>query len=144
VGGVVAAIAAFAVSAEVHHYRRFRACEVELEGAVQSGKTFAAFTSDTRPDGLYRRLERPDGAELRQLVDTWPHAPERTADIEAKASRAQTAAVFLFGDMVYVLLFDKQERLREFVLRWQLGVGAEPSNNELQRTRPAQAMEPRR
>jgi hypothetical protein len=114
-GVVVGVVAAFVVSAEIYHYRRFRACEVELEAAVQSGKTFAAFTSDPRPDGLYRRLDRPDGAVLRQLVNTWPHAPERTADIEAKASRAQTAAVFLFGDMVYVLLFDKHERLREFV-----------------------------
>jgi hypothetical protein len=48
-------------------------------------------------------------------LGTWPHAPERTANIEAKASRARTAAVFLFGDMVYVLLLDEHERLREFV-----------------------------
>jgi hypothetical protein len=114
-GVVLGIVAAFVGSVEVYHYRRFRACEVELEAAVQSGKTFSAFTSDTRPDGLYRRLDRPDGAALRKLVDTWPHAPERTAGIETMASRAQTAAVFLFGDMVYVLLFDKHERLREFV-----------------------------
>jgi hypothetical protein len=114
-GMVLGAVAAFVVSAEVYQYRRIRACETELEAAVQSRKTLAAFMSDPRPDGLYRRVDRPDGASLRELVATWPHAPERTADIDATASRAQTAAVFLFGDMVYVLLFDKDQRLREFV-----------------------------
>jgi hypothetical protein len=70
---------------------------------------------DTRPDGLYRRVEREQHSTLRQLVSTWPHAPERTADLDRRAKRASSSAVFLFGDMVYVLFFDDRDRLQDFI-----------------------------
>ena len=113
-GVVLGGVALVAGSVGYYHYRRFRSCTVELEGAVQSAKTFEAFLHDSRPDGLYRRVERQQAREVRQLVSAWSHGAEQSADLEAKASRAKASAVFLFGDTVYVLFFDERDRLREF------------------------------
>jgi hypothetical protein len=114
-GIVLGAAALVLASAWSYHYRRFRSCVVELEAAVHSAKTYEAFLQDSRADGLYRRLEGHEPGALRQLVSGWSHDPEQSADVDAKASRAQASAIFLFGDMVYVLFFDERNRLEEFV-----------------------------
>jgi hypothetical protein len=116
VAGTILALAiAFVGSAEVYHRRRFQACTTELEAAVQAGKTYGAFLQDTRPDGLYRRVEREERNTLRQLVSTWRHAPEQTTDLERQADRASSSAIFFFGDMVYVLFFDNRDRIQDFI-----------------------------
>jgi hypothetical protein len=43
------------------------------------------------------------------------HTPKDEGDVDALSKRADTSAVFLFSDMVYVLFFDHDDRLREFV-----------------------------
>lgn len=98
-----------------YHPRRFRACAEELEAAVGSGKTLDAFTRDPRPDGLMRRYSRQERSELMAHVATRDHTPKDAADVEAMSNRAHTSAVFLFHGMVYVLFFDQEDRLREFV-----------------------------
>ena len=41
--------------------------------------------------------------------------PKDASDIDVMSKRAHTSAIFLFHDMVYVLFFDREDRLREFV-----------------------------
>ena len=98
-----------------YHSRRFEACATELGAAVRSGKTFEAYAQDPRPDGLWgKRYSRQQRGEFLAEV-TWAHTDKDGADIAAMSNRAHTSAIFLFGDMVYVLFFDDQDRLREFV-----------------------------
>jgi hypothetical protein len=104
-----------AASVAYHHHRRFQGCVAELEAAVRSAKTLDAFVGDPRPDGLYRQFTQSQAGELREVTSMWRSSPSALAEIEAKGRRAHTSAVFLFGDMVYVLFFDAGSRLREFV-----------------------------
>lgn len=106
---------ALAASARIHQFRRLAACSEELDAAVRSAKTFQAFTRDPRPDGLMRRYSHPERSELMAHVSTRAHTPKDAADVKEMANRAQSSAVFLFGDMAYVLFFDGDDRLREFV-----------------------------
>jgi len=98
-----------------YHSRRFRACSEELEAAVRSAKTFEAFTRDPRPDGLMRRYSHQERGELIAHVATRSHTAKDAADVEAMSNRTHTSAVFLLHSMVYVLFFDREDRLREFV-----------------------------
>ena len=99
----------------LYHSRRFQACSSELEAAVRSGKTFELFAQDPRPDGLMRRYSPQEHGELLAHVATRAHTAKDEADVDAMSKRAHTSAVFLFSDMVYVLFFDREDRLREFV-----------------------------
>jgi hypothetical protein len=106
----------FVASAQIYQSRRFRACSQELEAAVRSGKTFDSFTQDTsRPDGLMRRYSAQERGELVAHVATRAHTAKDAADVDAMSTRAHTSAVFLVSDMVYILFFDRENRLREFV-----------------------------
>jgi len=105
----------FVASVQYYHHHRFRSCALELAAAVNSGKSFEAFARDPRPDGLHRRFSQRERHDLRSLTSMWRTTPQGLADIDAKAARAHASAVFLFGDMVYVLFFDEEGRLREFV-----------------------------
>ncbi len=99
-----------------YHSRRFRACSEELEAAVGSGKTLESFAQDPRPDGLVMRRYSPgERGELLAHVATWAHSAKDAADVDAMSKRAHTSALFLPSDMVYVLFFDREDRLREFV-----------------------------
>jgi hypothetical protein len=100
---------------QVYHSRRFRACSEELETAVRAGKTFEAFTRDPRPDGLLQRYSPERRGELLAEVKGWGQTTKDASDIDAMSKRAHTSAIFLFHDMVYVLFFDREDRLREFV-----------------------------
>jgi hypothetical protein len=60
----------------------------------------------------YSPLER---GELTAHVATRDHTAKDAADVDAMSMRAHTSAVFLFSDMVYVLFFDREDHLREFV-----------------------------
>ena len=116
VAGALAGLALLVVAgATYYHHRRFQGCRDELEEAVRSGKPLAAFASDTRPDGLYRQFSQAEAQEVRTVASGWRSSPETLTEVEAKARRAHTSSVFLFGDMVYVLFFDKRDRLQEFV-----------------------------
>jgi hypothetical protein len=105
----------FVAAPRIYHSRRFRACSDELEAAVRSGKTFESFAQDPRPDGLMRRYSPEERAELLAHVAMRAHTTKDEADIDAMSKRAHTSAVFLFSDMVFVLFFDPEDRLREFV-----------------------------
>ena len=62
------------------------------------------------------RLGSPqERGELLTHVATRAHTAKDEADVDAMSKRAHTSAVFLFSDMVYVLFFDREDRLREFV-----------------------------
>ena len=115
VAGLVAFSVFFVVSAHVYHSRRFRACSEELTAAVRSGKTFESFSQDSRPDGLMRRYSPQERSELLTHVATRAHTEKDAADVDAMSKRAHTSAIFLFHDMVYVLFFDRDNGLREFV-----------------------------
>ena len=105
----------FVAAARVYHSRRFRACSEELEAAIRSGKTFESFAQDPRPDGLMRRYSPQERGELLAHVARRTHTAKDEADVDAMSKRAHTSAVFLFSDMVFVLFFDGEDRLREFV-----------------------------
>ena len=105
----------FVTATLVYHSRRFRACSEELEAAIRSGKTFESFAQDPRPDGLMRRYSPQERGELLAHVGMRTHTAKDEADVDAMSKRAHTSAVFLFSDMVYVLFFDGEDRLREFV-----------------------------
>jgi len=113
--GLLVLVLVFFASAYVYHARRFRACSEELEAAVRSAKTFEAFSRDPRPDGLMRRYSHQERGELRAHLATRSHTEEDAANVDAMSNRAQASAVFLFSDMVFVLFFDREDRLREFV-----------------------------
>jgi hypothetical protein len=113
--GLLVLVLLFGAFAHIYHSRRFRACAEELEIAVRSGKTFQSFTQDSRPDGLMRRYSPQERGELAAHVATRDHTAKDAADVEAMSKRAHTSAVFLFSGMVYVLFFDRDDRLREFV-----------------------------
>jgi len=113
--GLLILVLVFFSSAHVYHARRFRACSEELEAAVRSTKTFDAFTRDPRPDGLMRRYSHQERGELMAHVATRSHTEKDAANVDAMSNRAHTSAVFLFSDMVFVLFFDREDRLREFV-----------------------------
>jgi hypothetical protein len=113
--GLSALAVSFVAAVHIFHVRRFRACAEELEAAVRSAKTFEAFTRDPRPDGLMRRYSPQKRGELIAHVATRHHTAKDAADVEAMSNRAHTSAVFLWHGMVYVLFFDREDRLREFV-----------------------------
>jgi hypothetical protein len=116
VAGALAGVALLVVaSATYYHHRRFQGCRDELEAAVGTAKPLAAFASDPRPDGLYRHFSQAEAQEVREVASGWRSSPDTLAEVEAKARRAHTSAVFLFGDMVYLLFFNKDDRLQEFV-----------------------------
>jgi hypothetical protein len=113
--GVTGLVVFFAAFTYIYHARRFRACAEELDAAVRSAKTFEAFTQDPRPDGLMQRYSHQERGELMAHVATRSHTAKDAADVDAMSNRAHTSAVFLLHGMVYVLFFDRDERLREFV-----------------------------
>jgi hypothetical protein len=105
----------FVVGTHIYHSRRFRACSDELEAAVRAEKTFEEFVQDPRPDGLMRRYLPRERSELLGHIAWRAHTEKDLADADAMSKRSHTSAVFLFSDMVFVLFFDKDDRLREFV-----------------------------
>ena len=107
-------LAGVAIATNVYHSRRFAACARELDAAVLSGKSLAAFTDDERR-GWYRTYSREQRSELLQHMTTRSHTDRNYSDADAMSSRAHTSGVFSIGDMVYVLFFDGQDRLREYV-----------------------------
>ena len=113
--GLTALAVLFVATAVNYHARRIRECSDELEAAVRSAKTFEAFTRDPRPDGLMRRYSHQERGELIAHVATRSHTAKDAANVEAMSDRAHTSAVFLLHSMVYVLFFDREDRLREFV-----------------------------
>jgi hypothetical protein len=113
--GLLVLALVFVAATRVYHSRRFRACSEELEAAIRSGKTFESFAQDPRPDGLMRRYSPQERGELLAHVAMRAHTAKDEADVDAMSKRAHTSAVFLFSDMVYVLFFDGEDRLREFV-----------------------------
>lgn len=113
--GLTAVVVSFVAAVHFYHAPRFRACREELEAAVRSVKTFEAFTRDPRPDGLMRRYSHQERGELIAHVAIRSHTARDAADVDAMSNRSHTSAVFLWHGMVYVLFFDRDERLREFV-----------------------------
>jgi hypothetical protein len=114
--GAGIAVAVFGVATALyHHHQRLDGCEKELQAAVASGKTLSAFLSDPRPDGPSMSTPRGDASAFREFVSQWTRDTGTLSEVEAKAKRAKHVDVFLFGDMVYVLYFDGNLRLREFV-----------------------------
>ena len=113
--GLIALVVFFVAMASNYHSRRFRACSEELEAAVRSAKTFEAFTRDPRPDGLMRRYSHQERRGLIAHVATRSHTSKDASDVETMSDRAHASAVFLLHSMVYVLFFDREDRLREFV-----------------------------
>lgn len=112
--GLVTPVLLFAAFTYVYHSRRFQACSEELAAAVHSRKTFEAFSRDPRPDGLWKRYSVQQREQL--IADViWDHSAKDAADVKAMSKRAHASAIFLFGDMVYVLFFDEGDRLQEFV-----------------------------
>jgi hypothetical protein len=104
----------FRFFAEVYHARRFQACRRELDRAVRSAKSLDAFTDDERR-GWYRTYAREQRQALLEHVQTRDHTEHDYSEIAAKSDSAHTSAVFNIGDMVYVLFFDSDSRLRSYV-----------------------------
>jgi hypothetical protein len=93
--------------------RRFEACRRELDAAVRSAKTLDAFSADERR-GWYRTYSREQRRELLEHVKTRDHTEHDYSAIAAMSDTAHTSAVFNIGDMVYVLFFDRDNRLRSY------------------------------
>jgi hypothetical protein len=114
-GLILLLVAALLAAAAYYHHTRFEACRTELDAAVASKRTYESFLADPRPDGVIARFSRAEAKGLRDLAGNWTHRPVVLQEIDAKASRTNSSAVFLVGDMVYVLYFDKQQQLADFV-----------------------------
>ncbi len=113
--GVIALAALSVVIAGRYHARLMQTCVDELQAAVRSGKIFEAFGRDPRPDGMMRRYSHEERGELIAHVATRAHTAKDAADVAAMSDRAHMSAIFLFSPMVYVLFFDQEDRMREFV-----------------------------
>ena len=111
---VTLAMMLFRVAVERYHRGRFEACAHELDAAVRSAKTIDAFMRDERC-GWYQTYSREKRSELLDHIATRTHTEKDAADADAMSNRAHTSAVFNIGDMVYVLFFDRDDRLREYV-----------------------------
>ena len=112
--GLLGLSLAVVVPVERFHARRFRACAEELEAAVRAGKTFEAFTQDARR-GWMKRYSIQERGELLAEIQNRSHTNKDAANVNAMSGRAHTSAIFAVRSMVYVLFFDREERLREFV-----------------------------
>jgi chlorite dismutase len=108
------AMVAVVVAVELYHRRRFEACAQELDAAVRSAKTIDAFMRDERRE-WYQTYSHEKRSELLDHIATRSHTEKDAADADAMSNRAHTSAVFNIGDMVYVLFFDRDDRLREYV-----------------------------
>jgi hypothetical protein len=102
------------LATRIYHQRRFEACAQELDAAVRSGRIVDAFIADERR-GWYQTYSYEQRRELLDHVKTRGHTDKDYSDAAVMSARAHRSGVFNIGDMVYVLFFDRDNRLREFV-----------------------------